>query len=198
MIQCPYCNTPLTETTPQCPGCKLDIERANAVMGPIPLLSDSGLTDLVRILTPADDKAIHRTIQSFQRRFPQCRLHVLINKFADTFPPASHLFWLFNSAGLSRTESRRGNNRDILLGVDPGQQWAGLIIGYGLEPFLGQEALDHILERASPRLQSGETGLAIIEIITQLGDLMEGVCRDLPATLGLQDNLAVETKSTDF
>ena len=198
MIQCPYCNTPLTETSQHCPGCNLDIERANAVMGPVPLLSGSGLTDLTRTLTPADEKGIQRTLQSFQRRFPQCHLHVLVNKFADTFPPASHLFWLFNSAGLSRTESRRGSNRDILIGVDPVQHWAGFIIGYGLEPFLGQEALDHILERATPRLEAGQLGDAATEIITQLGELMEGVCRELPATLGLKDDLAVETGSNDF
>jgi uncharacterized membrane protein YgcG len=167
-------------------------------MGPIPLLSSTGLTDLTRTITSADQKAIQRRLQSFERRFPQCQIHILVNTFSDTFPPASHLFWLFNSAGLSRTENRRGHNRDILIGIDPVQQWAGFIIGYGLEPFLGQEALDHILERASPRLDAGQTSDAISEIILHLGELMEGVCRDLPATLGLRENLAVEPGSNDY
>ncbi len=198
MIQCPYCNTALTETSQYCPGCKLDMGKVNAVMGPVPLLSSTGLTDLTRTLTPSDEKSLLRTLQAFHRRFPQCHAHVLVNNFADTFPPSAHLFWLFNSSGLSKTENRRGNNRDILIGIDPAREWAGLIIGYGLEPFLGQEALDHILEQATPRLASGQTGDAITEIIKHLGELMEGVCRDLPATLGLKDTLTVETGSNDY
>lgn len=167
-------------------------------MGPIPLLSDTGLTDLTFTLVPADNKAISRSLKAFQRRFPQCHLHIVVNRFVDTFPPSCLLFWLFNSAGLSGVECRRGHNRDVLIGIDPAACWTGLIIGYGLEPFLGQEALDQILDHSVPRLEAGHTGAAIIGMISRLGELMEGVCRDIPATLGLGHNLAVKSGSNDF
>lgn len=198
MIQCPYCNTALTETSVSCPDCNLNLERANAVMGPVPMLSASGITDLTRRLLPAEEKHLHRTLQTFRRRFPQSQLFILLNEFTDHFPPASHLFWIFNAAGLSRVENKRGLNRDILIGIDPTRHWAGLIIGYGLEPFLGQEALDHILEQAIPCLEGGRISEAIDGMITHLGDLMEGVCRDLPSTLGLHSQLTVESASTDY
>lgn len=198
VIQCPYCRTPLTEASPACPSCQLDLERANKVMGPIPLLSGSGLTVLTQALDGAGERPMIRRIQTFHRRFPQCRVNILVARFPEAFPPASYLFWLFNSGGLSEAGHIRGKNRDILIGIDPFLQTAGLIVGYGLEPFLQQDALDQILAVAVPQLQSGNLSGGVLEIIDGLSHLMEDVCRDLPAILGLEKDLAVENTGGDF
>jgi uncharacterized membrane protein YgcG len=198
VIQCPYCRTSLTEASTACPSCQLDLERANKVMGPIPLLSGTGLTVLTQALDGAGERPMIRRIQAFHRRFPQCRVNVLVARFPEAFPPASYLFWLFNSGGLSEAGHIRGKNRDILIGIDPFLQTAGLIVGYGLEPFLAQDALDQILAEAIPLLQAGNLSGGVVEIIESLSRLMEDVCRELPAMLGLEKELAVENAGGDF
>ena len=198
VIQCPYCRTALTEASPACPSCQLDLERANKVMGPIPLLSGSGLTVLTQSLDGAGERPMIRRLQAFHRRFPQCRVHVLVARFPEAFPPASYLFWLFNSGGLSEAGHIRGKNRDLLVGIDPFLQNAGLIVGYGLEPFLSQAALDRTVAEAVPKLQAGDLSGGVIEIIDGLSELMEDVCRELPAMLGLEKELTVENTGGDF
>lgn len=198
VIQCPYCRTPLVETSPACPNCQLDLDRANKVMGPVPLLSGSGLTVLTQPLDAAGERPILRSIHAFRRHFPQCRVNVLISRFPEEFPPASHLFWLFNSGGLSEGGHIRGKNRDILIGIDPFIQTAALIVGYGLEPFLEQDDLDQVVQGAAPRLQSGDLSGGVVSIIEGLSQLMESVSRDLPAMLGLKEDLAVEMPREHF
>lgn len=197
-MQCPYCRTPLTEATAACPNCNLDLERAKAVLGPLPLLSSSGFTILSGTIDPNGEKPIYHRMRAFRQRFPQCGINVLICQFPEGFPPATYLFWLFNCGGFSGADQIRGRNRDILLGVDPDQETAGLIVGYGLEPFLGQEALDQVLADAVPLLRAGNHCAGIVEIIDGLDRLMEDTCRELPATLGLEKELAVETTSSDY
>ena len=196
MIACPFCQTSLAETAPSCPRCNLDLQHTRALLGPVPLLSSSGLTDLTNSINPADEKAIKRASASFHRRFPQCRILIVIKEFAPQFPLGVHLFWLFNTAGLSGEDRKHGRNRDILLGLDPSATLAGLIVGYGLEPFLPQTALEHTLDCASPHLKSGKFAEGLITIIKQLAELMEGTCHELPSILGLDQNLVVDTKST--
>ena len=167
-------------------------------MGPIPLLSSSGLTVLTRSLDSAGEQPILRRLRAFHQRFPQCRINVLFSRFPEEFPPATHLFWLFNSGRLSEAGHIRGSNHDILIGIDPARRTAGLIIGYGLEPFLNQSALDEILNSATPVFKEGKLGDGVIDIIDRLDRLMEDVCRELPAMLGLEKELTVASSSNDF
>lgn len=191
VIACPYCHTALAETAPTCPRCNLDLQRTRSLLGPVPLLSSSGLTDLTQSLTPADEKTIHRAAAAFRKRFPQCQPLIVIKEFAPQIPLGVHLFWLFNTAGLSADELKHGRNRDILIGLDPNQQHAGLIVGYGLEPFLPQTALERVLECATPHLKSGQLATGLTTLIDQLSSLMEGICQELPSVLGLDQDLVI-------
>ena len=167
-------------------------------MGPIPLLSGTGLTILTQPLDPAGESPILRRVQAFRRRFPQCRVNVLINEFPEDFPPATYLFWIFNSGGLSEAGHIRGSNRDILLGIDPTRHAAGLMVGYGLEPFLSQDALDQIIKAGTPLLNAGNLSGGVVEIINRLSQVMEDLCRELPTILGLEKELAIERSDSDF
>ncbi|NNM28890.1 MAG: hypothetical protein HKO57_05170, partial [Akkermansiaceae bacterium] len=181
-----------------CPQCNFDLARANAVMGPVPRLSANGLTDLTGTLEPADERRLHAAMRTFHRRFPQSKILVVVSHFAAQFPLSVHLFWLFNSAGLSAQANKLGNNRDILIGVDPHGRRAGLTIGYGLEPFLRQETLDGILERAMPQFSSGEFTAGMLDIIDSLSRLFESVSLELPDTFGLRQSFAVEEQAGDY
>jgi hypothetical protein len=198
VIECPYCRTPLTETTTACPSCRLDLTRAKAVMGPAPRLSNRGVTDFVHCLRASEERRLARAVGAFQQRFPQSRLALIFNRFAPEFPLGAHLFWLFNTSGLASQDRKWGKNRDILIGIDTDRGLAGLTVGYGLEPFLGQKALDHVMQLAVPNLEAEDYAAGAHEIVKGLSRLLEGVCRDLRDMLGLDYDFAVEEKAGEY
>lgn len=198
MIQCPYCQAALTETSAACPKCSLDLHRANAVLGPVPLLSNQGVTDLAGILRPKDDRPLLQALGEFHLRFPQSRATILFQRFDPEYPVATHLFWLFNTAQISGAESKHGANRDLLIGIDPDRKCAGLMIGYGLEPFLPQQALDHILVLALPNLEAGNYAEGALDILDRLSRLMAGMCQELAETVGVDPALLIDERPGDY
>ena len=198
MIQCPFCKAPLTETSAACPQCNLDLNRASAVLGPVPMLSNQGVTDLAGVLAPKADRPLLQALGEFHLRFPQSRASILFQRFDPDYPVETHLFWLFNTAHISGAENKHGANRDLLIGIDPEQHSAGLMIGYGLEPFLPQQALDHILVLARPALEDGNFGEGALDILDRLSRLMAGVCQELAETVGIDGGQLVEERPSDY
>lgn len=167
-------------------------------MGPPPRLSHRGVTDFAKCISASDERRLARTVRHFERRFPQSRLAIVFNCFSDEFPLGAHLFWLFNTAGIATHDRKWGRNRDVLIGIDVERGLAGITVGYGLEPFLGQKALDHVMHLAVPKLEESEFAAGALEIVRGLSRLMEGVCRDLRDVLGLDYDFAVEEQSGDY
>ena len=183
-MQCPYCRSPLTETSKECPSCLLSLFTANSLLAPLPMTA-RGITDTIGVLEKGADKKINKSLATLSRRFPQVDMHVFISKFNNKFPIATHLFWLFNQGHFCARNKKGGDNRSILLGLDPKQGKIGLIVGYGLEPFLPSKALDHTLEKAQPSLASGDYAEAVLKVIDALSHLMKGVCDGFNDTLGI-------------
>jgi len=183
-MQCPYCRSPLSETSKECPSCLLSLFTANSLLAPLPMTT-RGVTDTTGLLEKGTDKKINKSLAALNRKFPQVDMHVFISKFNNKFPIATHLFWLFNQGDFCAGNKKGGNNRSILLGLDPKQGKIGLIVGYGLEPFLPSKALDHTLEKAQPMLASGEYDQAILAVIEALSKLMQGICSGFNETLGI-------------
>lgn len=184
-MQCPYCRATLTETSKECPSCQLSLHSANALLGPVPRF-DQGLTDELGSLEKGSDKKIRQALATLTKRFPQVNMHVLIKKLDRQYPIGTHLFWLFNQGGFCPSDRKGGKNHSILLGLDPKQGRIGLIVGYGLEPFLPRKALDHTLEKAQPSLGAADYPRAILTVIHSLDQLMEGICDGLGEALGIE------------
>jgi len=183
-MQCPYCRTLLIETSKECPSCQLSLHAANSLLGPLPR-TIRGLTDTIGLLDKGEDQKINRVLTEIGRKFPQVNIHVMLAKFDPKFPISTHLFWLFNHGDFCATESKGGKNHDILLGLDSKNGKIGLIVGYGLEPFLPQKALDHTLEKAQPSLAAQDFAGAILIVLESLDHLMEGICSGFNDTLGI-------------
>ena len=195
-MQCPYCRAPLTETSKECPSCQISLHSANALLGPVPGFG-KGLTDELHVIEKGSDKKIRRALETLTKRFPQVDMHVLVKKFDRQYPIGTHLFWLFNQGDFCPSDRKGGKNHSILLGLDPKQGKIGLIVGYGLEPFLPQKALDHTLEKAQPCLGNADYTQAILTVITALDQLMEGICDSLVDTLGIDRQKTVNAKKTN-
>lgn len=183
-MRCPYCQTALSETTRECPSCQLSLASANALLGPAPRLY-KGLNDALGILDGSGSKKIQAALSNLTRKFPQVDMHAVIRKLDPQYPVSTHLFWLFNQGDLSSDERKGGKNRTVLLALDPRQGRIGLMVGYGLEPFLPRKALDHVLEKAQPSLDAADYAKAVLVVVHALDDLMSGVCEGLEETLGV-------------
>jgi uncharacterized membrane protein YgcG len=183
-MRCPYCRSPLAETSPECPSCRLTLDRAIRLLGPPPPL-DPGVTDRAGALPRGDAKRLTREITRLRRTFPQTDLHVLLHDFPEEHPLELHVFWLFNGSRPTAGERQGGDHHGILLALDPGRGRAALTVGYGLEPFLGDEALDHLLERAEPAWSNGDWTRGILEVLDGLARLLESAALETAAAFGL-------------
>ncbi len=191
MIECPYCQTSLKEDAPECPQCGIDGDKLTRMMGPMPVIfggvSQSGTT-----LDSREVKRLVKVINRYQRRFAQSRLHLLVRKFPQEMDFKVVLFWVFNQAGLSAEGSKGGQNRDVVIVVDPGRAKAGLIVGYGLEPVLSQKDMDEVVQSGQGSLKSGEFAEALEAMVDELTDRLKAVCQVLPEAVGLPSQLANE------
>lgn len=187
-MQCPYCRTPLSETSEECSYCNLSLQSANALLGPVPRLTP-GLNDTLCALDKKSRHKITKTLAKLSRRFPQVRMHVVTFDFDQKYSISTHLFWLFNQGIFCASDRKGGKNHTILLGLDTLQLRVGIIVGYGLEPFLAQKSLDQVLEKAHPLLNQASYSEAILRIIDEIYKLMEEVCNDLNELLDLDDKI---------
>ncbi len=177
-MQCPYCHAPLAESSIECRHCNLSLKSANTLLGPAPKLSN-GINDLIALLDKKAHKKINKSLRKLAGHFPQVKMHIVINKFDSKYSLSTHLFWLFNQDSLSISNHKGGDNHNILLGLDPNHSTCGLMVGYGLEPFLARKALDHVIDVAHPLLSQGNIEYAISIIIEELTQVMQETCIQL-------------------
>lgn len=144
-----------------------------------------GISDLAHALPKGDEKKIAKAISRLTWTFPQISVHVLLHLFPAEHPFELHVFWIFNGGGLSPESRKGGENRAILLALDPEQGKSALMVGYGLEPYLGDEALDHLLELSEPAWKAGEWTRGIVELIGGLDRLLESAALEVANGFGL-------------
>ncbi|MEM9237879.1 MAG: TPM domain-containing protein [Verrucomicrobiota bacterium] len=186
-MRCPYCQTPLRETTADCPGCKLNLSRAASLLGPVPRL-EVGVSDNTRALDDKDKTRIRKRIRAIEQRFPQVTVQIVCESFPDEHPFPLYVFWIFNLGGLSTATEKAGDNHTILLALDPVAGKSSIMVGYGLEPFLSEPAIEHVLELAEPSWIDSAWAEGIEICLDGLEPLLESAVRetgkafDLPVT----------------
>lgn len=173
-MHCPYCNHQLRADAAECPSCRLTFPRAGSLLGAIPMLHP-GLADSLALMSVKDHSRIRKRIERLQRRFPQVVIQVVLHAFPPSHPFGLYAFWLFNGGVLAGYASRGPSNHAMLLLIDPDRGESALMPGYGLEPFLRQETLDHLLELASPAWADGRWAEGILEVIDGLARLLQAV-----------------------
>lgn len=198
MLPCPYCRNALAEDAPACPTCEFDLARAKAVLGPVPRLDPSGLTDFSGRLTKRDLQHIEKARGLFVHHFPQTQVHLVVSRFRTDFPLPVTLFWIFNLGGLSAEDQKQGRNHAILIAVDPDQSVVGLTTGYGLEPFLSTTAIDDTLAGAAPYFQTGDLSAGVVQLLSLLTQKLSTLSREIPSALGLEQELVVGTPAGEY
>lgn len=171
-MRCPYCQAAVYAGAPECPACRLSFPKAAALLGAMPRLAPA-LADTVHALRPAETSRIKRRIATLQRRFPQLVPQVVLHRFPADHPLPLYVFWLFNAGQFAGNSRRGGDNHALLLVIDPDRGEAALMPGYGLEPLLSEEALDHLLELASPCWERGHWADGILRVLDGLDAWLE-------------------------
>ncbi len=169
----------------------MDGAKLSRLMGPVPVIF-GGISQNGKALNPREVKGLVKMVERYQRRFVQSRLHLLLRRFPQEMDFKVVLFWLFNQAGLSAQESKGGQNRDVVIVIDPSRGKAGVIIGYGLEPLLSQEDLDAIVQSGKSSLDLYDYRAAFEAMVGELTIRLREVCQLLPEAVGLPAPLAVE------
>lgn len=171
---CPYCQTPIRANAPECPACMLTFPRTSALVGAFPRLNPI-VADTTGLLPKGLVSKIIKTIQRLQRRFPQLVVQVVMHGFPNEHPFSMYAFWLLN-AGAFAGEGKRGpDNHTLLILIDPYRHESAIVPGYGLEPLLSREAIDHLLEMSGPAFQSWRWQLGFEVLIEGLEQLLVSV-----------------------
>ncbi len=133
------------------------------------------VADTTRKLGASDQAKLKKRIAQIQRRFPQLVLQVVMHVFPEEHPFSMHVFWLFNAGNFAGDSQRGKDNHALLVALDPSRGEAAIMPGYGLEPFLKTEALDHLLELAGPAWEKENWTEGILLVLDRLDQLLESI-----------------------
>jgi uncharacterized membrane protein YgcG len=150
----------------------LSYPRTGALLGAVPRLAPL-VADTTRTLRVTEHARLKRRITAIRRRFPQLALQVAMHRFPVEHPFSMHVFWLFNAADFAGNIHRGKDNHALLLAIDPDRGEAAIMPGYGLEGFLTEEALGHLLELAGPAWQTGRWADGVLRVLDGLELLLE-------------------------
>lgn len=183
-MNCPACDHPLQEIDPACPQCGFSLDQADATFGQPPFISHP-VTDPDRHLGNAATRRLGATILAFRKRFPQVPLTLLVLEKPQAVAAKPYLFWLFNRSTTHTAMEKGGNNRQILLWIDPTARSASAIVGYGLEPLIVPEThLNPCLQAGAQALAAGQLSSAVSAIIAHLSTQFESLAEQLPKAFG--------------
>jgi uncharacterized membrane protein YgcG len=171
-MRCPFCQFQVHASSSECPACQLTFPRTSALLGAVPRLNPL-VADTTGSLKLADQAKLKSRIQEIERRFPQLALQVVMHRFPDEHPFSLYVFWLFNAAAFAGEGKRGKDNHALLLAIDPARGEAAIIPGYGLEPFLAHEAVDQLLQLASPAWATNRWSDGILRLLDGLDQWLE-------------------------
>jgi uncharacterized membrane protein YgcG len=151
------------------------------------------LTDRSGQLPLREIKKLRGFLKIFEKKFPQSLFSVFVTNQVQNGSISEYTFWLFNRARFSSIESVKGDNFDLLLGIDLEAGAAALTIGYGLESYVTDEDLQAALAVAQSAFRAGDYFLGIRECVAFMMNRMREIAKK-------QENRAtvVTPASTDY
>jgi uncharacterized membrane protein YgcG len=170
------------------------MNRASRLLGSLPRIMP-GVEDAAALLKPREMRKLKERVRELERRFPQVHVHVMVRNFSPEQPIELFAFWIFNGGQLAQEAHKGGENRDVLFIIDPVNHRMALMVGYGLEPFLRQQALDHLLATAAPHMREQRWLVGFLRVLDGLDLLLESAVVQSAEALGVKtafDSAAVD------
>jgi len=185
LMRCPYCRTVVEEQAAECPSCQLSYQRTTALLGSLPRIMPN-MQDASVILSPRELRKLKAHVRKLEDRFPQVRWHLVVQNLPLDRPIDLYAFWIFNSGMLAMEADKGAENRDIMVLLDPSSHRVAMMVGYGLEPFLQQQALDHLLSSIEPMWSAGQWLAGFLALLDGLDALLESAATQAAEALGIQ------------
>jgi hypothetical protein len=183
-MQCPYCQNTVQATAFECPACRLTFPRTNALVGALPRLTPV-VADTLGLLKVAEQHKLIKRIGEIRHRFPQVIIQIVVHGFSAEHPFSMHAFWLFNAGNFAGDSHRGKDNHSLMIALDPHRKESAIVPGYGLESFLKNEALDHLLELAGPAWENACWSEGLSQVLDGLDRLLESSA--MPDEVGIEN-----------
>jgi hypothetical protein len=183
-MECPHCSTALSEETAACPRCGLEIRACDRAFGAPPPLGE-GVADVAGWLSRRERRRAARLLSDLGLAFPQLSFNLLILEVPVGQPFGIYAFWLFNRGHICSQMNRGSQNRNVMLVIDVTGWQAALMVGYGLEPFVGKRHLEEALWEGLPELARRDVVGMAVRCLGHLGETMEDICGRIDRTYGI-------------
>ena len=153
---------------PSCPSCHARLNSLQHVCGVCGFRAEAACRrypyeapPMERFMDPESRLSARRrydleeVIDGFEARFPQVKFHVCIIRLPENSECREFGYWLFNSSPARTEDERMQRYHGILLLVDRFRRVASLTVGYGLDPFLGDDVLRAVMGEAHKSFTQG-------------------------------------------
>jgi uncharacterized membrane protein YgcG len=130
------------------------------------------VSDPQRALGDAGRSWVEREVVRFETGFPQAFVAVRVASLGSGPALRQFGFWLLNRAALTDGEITRPNENGVLVLIDPPARLASITLGYQLEPWLPEAALEHVLASARKDFQAGRLAAGAVRLVQELGSTL--------------------------
>ncbi len=170
-MTCPLCSAAFEEPPQTCPACQLRLGALDTRFGVVPW-HRAGITDTTGVISDRQITKLEKWRAYLHQRFPQVKISIFVHRLPPGCPLRAYSFWLFNRGSFHGAGPQFGQNRAILLTLDPAAGAAAITIGYGLEPYLSEPELRALLEHSAPAFRAGHHARGIRQCIQALVPLL--------------------------
>ena len=181
----------------QCPRCGFSLERVEAYFGVMPRLQP-GISDLAALLRPRDYARLNAATDQVCERFPQLHWSIVTTRLRADQPLGAYAFWILNRGGVCRDLARGAKSRDFLLTVDAENGRANLMIGYGLEPFVGVEHLQTMVDAGGAAFAEEKWVEGMVAIVDKAAEVLADIWQRLGQTYGLDMDAVREAEDEEL
>jgi uncharacterized membrane protein YgcG len=168
---CPSCDGLVTENDPACLNCGYSFEFASRLL-PYEAPELRKFIDFEGHLTREDIKTGQRALEKLRAHFPQITVCTCVAIVPEGVSISEFGFWLFNQSVPNGPRLVERRLHSILLNVDPDRCEAALTVGYGLDPFVDDAALEQCLAKIQKPLAAENYGKAITKLCTALRPIL--------------------------
>jgi uncharacterized membrane protein YgcG len=154
-----------------------------------------GVSDLAGVFRPRDIRRLNDASARLHEAFPQISLSVVTTTLQPEQPLTAYAFWVFNRGGICPELARGGKSRDLLLTLDTATARASLMVGYGLEPFIGVDLLKDIIQHGAADFARERWVDGVVAVINAATQTLTKVAASLQKTYGLEPDATRQSES---
>jgi hypothetical protein len=177
-IQFPSSSALLSPGCDECPRCRFT---ATLCLNKYPFLAPR----LERLIDPEerfqsrDRRLLNRAADRFERHFPQTRVHVCATRLPQHADCREFGYWLFNISPPESSEDELRRYFSILIIVDRAHRSISATLGYGLDPFVDDGVLKHLLSQSLEDFQQGDYAQGIVHFLKVMEEHLRNEFREI-------------------